>query len=230
MKKTAIPAVCILFLCSLLFAKKAWEKPFSEWSQKDVQGVLTDSPWADEYNRTRNLGGRGSGIGGEKEIFDKVTVRFFSALPIRRAYYRAILLMNDYNNLPKEQQTQLESRVAPLLTPAGDQIVVQAEVTSNDRELIIRIDRHLATMTTDLIKQDVTLISDRLGRIQITGYTPPSNQAPGAKFMFPREIDGQPVVAPEDKEVKFEWYLPEIGKVVIRQKVKDMEYEGRLEI
>lgn len=59
-----------LFVAGLtLFAADVWvAKPFTEWSEKDVQKIMTDSPWAKKVSASfdigRGPGGAGGGGGG----------------------------------------------------------------------------------------------------------------------------------------------------------------------
>ena len=64
----------LLFLCALcMWAADFWTtKPFTDWNEKEVQKVLTDSPWVGKV--TMSTPGGGGGAGGEK-------IRF-KALPI----------------------------------------------------------------------------------------------------------------------------------------------------
>ena len=232
MKRLVFSAVTAgLLISGMLWAKDVWEKPFGKWNQKDAKKILNDSPWAEEYVRTRAIAGKGSGIGGEKELYDTVTVRYFTSLPVRHAYYRLIQLVNRYDEFNDEQKRLFQERFSAILRlDTSSQIIVAMEFSSNDRQLNLRLERFLNTTTKERFKQNATLISDRLGRVELAGYYPPSPDGTGTKFVFPREIDGQPVVSREDKEVKIELILPEIGRVLVSKKIKDMIYEGELEI
>ena len=52
--------------------------PFQEWSLDRAVKVLNDSPWARHETFTRVIRGVGSGISGEKEIYNTFYVRFLS--------------------------------------------------------------------------------------------------------------------------------------------------------
>lgn len=221
----------LVVLTGVLFAKKSWEKPYTEWNKKDAQRVLNDSPWADSYVRTRSYAGRGSGLRGEKEVRDVFLVRYFSALPIRHAYLRLIQIGNNYAELGPEQKAAFDRKFGGLATrDYSDQIIVALIFESNDPDLSLQIERNLRVNTAEFFRQGCFLISDRLGRVELAEYYPPSPDGTGAKFIFPREVDGQPVASPEDKEVKFEFNAPDFGRVLVTQKIKEMIYNGKLEI
>lgn len=232
--KRAFPAAaCLLVVATgLILAKKFWEKPYTEWKRKEVLKILNDSPWAGQITSTRQYGGRNTrGVTGEREIYDTTTIRFFSALPVREAYVRMMQLMNRYDELGEQEKQALDRRFsAPLRLDVSNQIIIAVEFSSNDRQLGMQIDRTLRTATAKLLQQKAYLISERLERVQLKAYFPPSPDGTGAKFIFPRQVEGEPVVSKEDKEVTFELYLPDIPKIYMRKKVKNLFYKGKLEI
>ncbi len=207
---------------------KFYEKPFNQWKKGDVFKVLNDSPWAKQQTFASAVGGKGSGVGGEKELFSQYTIRFFSARPVREAYVRMMQLMNNYDSMSKEQKAAFDVRMAkPLAMDFGDEIIVAGEFATNDPEKRMSIDRELKQKTAEEFKQSVYLISDRLGQVQIKAYYPPSPDGTGFKFVFPRTVDGKPLVSAEDKEVTFKWWFWD--QLTISYKVKDMMHNGKLE-
>src|SRR5580692_7420975 len=53
-----------MFLAGLaLWAADIWVKPYTEWTDKDVQKIMSDSPWAKKVTVTFEAG-RGGGGGG----------------------------------------------------------------------------------------------------------------------------------------------------------------------
>ena len=60
-------------------------------------------------------------------------------------------------------------------------------------------------------------------------YQPPRNDGFGARFVFPRLVDGKPWLTPESGEVVFLSEMREIGILTMRYRVKDMMFNGRLE-
>jgi hypothetical protein len=59
-------ATLLLFPAALaLWAAEAWQtKPFTEWNEKDIQKIVTDSPWAKKVSVTLPSSGRGPGATG----------------------------------------------------------------------------------------------------------------------------------------------------------------------
>lgn len=82
-----IKALAIIFsvTATLVSAATVWEtKPFMEWSDKDMDKLLTDSPWAGKGSLTHERAG--SNLGPVPEWNLIVSVR--SATPIRMAHAR----------------------------------------------------------------------------------------------------------------------------------------------
>ncbi|MGH9338175.1 MAG: hypothetical protein ACRD1R_00935 [Acidobacteriota bacterium] len=233
-------ALVLSVTTAFLLAKDFWEKPFSEWKEQEVRKMLTDSPWADQHVFTRTLISefQSSGVGGEKELFDAYTVRFFTAIPIRQAYVRMLQLNHKYDEMVPEQKEQFDTQTSGFLSGESPDIVVALDFASNDQSMSMQIQRTLQYQTTDQLKQLVYLFTDSAGQIPVKQYFAPGQDGTGAKFIFPRTIDGKPVVTPQDKEVKFEFEVPnsqstgsEVSaphRIFITWKVKDMMYQGQL--
>jgi hypothetical protein len=51
----------LLLLCALcMWAADFWTtKPFTEWNEKEVNKILTDSPWTEKVTITAGVGGPG---------------------------------------------------------------------------------------------------------------------------------------------------------------------------
>lgn len=230
MKKVAIFLILLVVSLSTALAKDFWEKSFKEWKYEEVIKMLEDSPWAGKVTHTSQRQGRGTtNVGGEMEIYNQYTVRIFSSTPIRSAYVRMMMLMNKYDEMSKADQEAFDQKFAPALRDFDDQVIINLDFATNDRQASMEVDRQLKQMTSDLLKQNAYLISDRLGRVEIKEYYPPSPDGTGAKFVFPRQVDGKEVVEKGDKEVKFELYVPGTGQKIFQVwKVKNMTFNGKL--
>ena len=75
-------------LAAVASAAAVWDtKPFTEWSDKDMEKLLTDSPWAGKASLTHER--EGANLGPVPDWHVIVSVR--SAEPIRRAVARQLL-------------------------------------------------------------------------------------------------------------------------------------------
>ena len=80
---------------------------------------------------------------------------------------------------------------------------------------------------TDL--KNVTFLSAKGQRTFIANYQPPKKDGLGAKFIFPRTVNGSPVIPPDSDEIQFFSEFSEKYKLAMRFKVKDMMIDGKLE-
>jgi len=227
-------------------------KPFKQWKDKEVVKVLNNSPWAKQQvfasaYGVKEAGVRGdekvefsadptgtrkdrmsSGVGGEKELMDTYTVRLFTSMPIREAHIRAVQLAMGYDSMEPAQKGQFDERFKRALAmDTSQQIIVAVDFSTNNKQYQIDVEKRLGLLTAKQLEQSAYLISQRLGRVQIQQYFPPSPDKTGLKMVFPRTVNGQPVISPEDKEVTFEWYFDK--KVLVSFPVQDLMYKGQLQ-
>jgi len=66
MKKFTFPLLTLLmFMAALmLWAADVWVKPYTDWTDKDIQKIMTDSPWAKKVSVAFENAGRGGAPGG----------------------------------------------------------------------------------------------------------------------------------------------------------------------
>lgn len=182
---------------------------YRSWTLEEAVAVLTNSPWARKETYTRVIGGIGSGLSGEKEIYSTFFVRFLSAGPIREAYVRVRQIQAGYDQMNREEQKKFDSNVEPgLRLDVRNWIVVTVGFRSNDQGLELRVKRFLETQTTDTMKSRAFLSTARIPQLEIAAYYQPREEVVGAKFVFPRRLKNEPVVSPADDRVTFELDLP----------------------
>jgi hypothetical protein len=66
------------------------------------------------------------------------------------------------------------------------------------------------------------------GKLSLLEYQTPREDGLGARFVFPRLVDGKPFITPESEEIRFYAKLDSV-KLDRRFKTKDMIYEGTFE-
>lgn len=231
-KELRIAGIVTILAGGLVLAKDFWEKPYTEWKKAEINKMLGDSPWAKTQTTAEQVGGKGTGVAGDKELYNNIVVRFFSALPVRQAYMRTMQLMNNYDSKSEGEKAEIDAKFGRILKiDFSKTIIVALEYSTNDQERRMNVQRYLENTKVDQLKQSCYLISDRLGRVELQEYYPPSPDGTGAKFVFPRTVRDKPAVSPEDKEVKFDLYLSPVNqRVFVTFKVKIMMYGGDLAI
>jgi hypothetical protein len=230
MKRT----VGLLFVLALsLMAADFWKKPFTQWSDKDVDKMMTDSPWAKSASVSMGglppqagglgggggfghgglpggpQGGAGSDIGPGAPSFN-VVARWETALPIRQALVRRKYGAEadksaDAGKILAEEERSYEIVLSGPLGPFLHGTPEESAKALNDVTA-------LSSRRTGDIKPAQIEVSNP-GRLM------------EVLFVFPRSM---PFTA-DDKEVEFSTKL---GRSIVRYKfkLKDMVFNGKLEM
>ena len=219
-------------------------KPWSEWSKKEVEKMLNDSAWSQTQvdgrkeqpqdveavtqvaaNRAADRQMNRTGESGEAKATPSVKyhVRFLSAKPVRAAFARMVLLSKTQ---PDEALTgQLQGFIDRSF---ADYIVVSVGVEVSDAKMGDQLMRALSMATADALKQNVYLERKDGKKLNLMEYRPPTEDGMGAKFVFPRAVEGQPFLT-ENDSVRFVAQFNERMKLNTRYKLSDMLYDGKLE-
>lgn len=146
---------------------------------------------------------------GEKEIYSTFFVRFLSARPVREAYARVQQIQAGYDKLDCDERRRLDESLASVLRLDSSRwIVLSVSFRSNDSTIELRMKEFFEVETTDSMRGKVRLSTGHFPRLELAAYFAPRDEAVGAKFVFPRDIDGTPVVSPDDSHVTFEVDVP----------------------
>jgi len=100
---------CALIPCTAL---AQFGKPYQQWTAKEAEGLLIDSPWA----QTRaGLIGVGRFDPATAAANTAVTVRLHSALPLRQALARLRQIKNKYDKKSDRDKAAIDAKNEPLL-------------------------------------------------------------------------------------------------------------------
>lgn len=245
--KTSFASVaCALLLCSSFalpsVAQNQKEKPWTEWTQKEAEKVLSSSPWAqaqvdtdttemfftptnDPRVRGREQAGEGNRVesGARNQAVNlKFVVRFFSARPVRQALVRLLELKN------KPEPDMIERMHAFANVKSGESIILTLLVESTDQRYTTPAMQAMNSAVTATLKNETYL--ERNGKRNfLHEYVPPGKDGFGARFIFLRTVDEQLFIKEDSGEVRFFTKYPNGMKVDRRFKVSEMMYEGQLE-
>lgn len=227
MKKAAVLLICS---AACLLAANFWQKPYTEWSDKDVAKMMSDSPWAKSASVEMNFpgadaaaagpafGGGGGGRGGSPQgggggfsapsIEIHATVE--SALPIRQALVRRKFgaeagkstdAQKILNEEPKTYEIVLSGGLGMFVMGPPDQVTkTLTEVTT------------LSSAKSGAIKPETIQVGQPGRTMEVL-------------FVFPRTIP----FTVDDQEVEF---ATKLGKSNLKYKfkLKDMVINGKLEM
>jgi hypothetical protein len=210
-----------------LWAADFWEtKDFLTWTDKEVEKIITDSPWAQKVNvviqsgpavptstgplrgeggATDDGGGRGGrgGGGGVQQL--RLTMTWRSSLPIKQAVVRGSVGQGGIVNTPT--QAVLDQKETFYVVTISGVPRNYTRQTANLKDVtVIRRDKK-----PDIVVTDVRVEQDQ-GNLLLG-------------FFFPRTD----AITMDDKEVEV---FTKLGEVEIKKKFKpkDMMFHGQLEM
>ncbi|MFL6229808.1 MAG: hypothetical protein ACJ741_13635 [Pyrinomonadaceae bacterium] len=234
------PALLITAVLALsVFAQKQY-KPYTEWTDKDAQKILNDSPWGHTQieTDTSEMFFKPDGAATAPTTSDRTErgatnqatsvnyhVRFLSARPIREALARVI---ESAQKTPNEQlSNQLKNFVARNF---GNYIVVSVAFDTKDPRFANAPKEAFVGAVPGILKVNTYLDRNDGKRLFLSDYQAPTNDGLGAKFVFPRtDAEGKPFLTPDFSQVRFYSEVSKSVKLDVRFKVSDMIYNGALE-
>ncbi len=211
-----------------LLARDSWDVPYEQWNRSQVAKMFNDSPWAQLQTFSNELG---AGNLGQNEFHYNFTVRLFSSLPIREAYVRMLEIMNNYEQMPAVQRQNFDTHVKGLVhADVKDEVVLSVAFSSDDPNGKRDVERFLNTATVASLSQAAYLYTSSAGRIDLAKYLPPENEGIGARFIYPRVVNGKAILAEGDKDMHFEfWVAPINQRLLVGFKPSKLVFNGKLE-
>ena len=242
-KRVLLPGILVLLLAFSLNTPAQWDKkPYAQWSEREASKVLSDSPWAKTQVFTTpsvsyNTGISGSsGVGGARAgkppdrptdaLHVNFRVRFLSAKPIRQAASRMIEI--------KKKGSGGEEMAEMLKNFASGEfleyIIVSIDVDADDPGQNVQEAKSLLYKRGTAELKNNTFLEIKGGkRIFLQEFQTPKSDGLGARFIFPRLVDGNPFITPESEEIHFFTELSSTYRIDRRYKTKDMMFEGKFE-
>jgi hypothetical protein len=210
--------------CWLVYAQNDLpKKPFSEWSKKETEKILSDSPWATQREvrikfdkETQKAAGSYSGVSGaaaaqaETEVSSQppvdfvFTVRLRSALPVRQAMVRLKNLETNIEKMSGEQRAAFEKQTKGLLecpACAANYVVTLSSKSKNSPGADAVYATFKGGRLTDL-QRYIYIANERGDRRSLVFFVPPKAPGEEAVFFFPRADEkGAPLLTPANKEL-----------------------------
>jgi hypothetical protein len=220
-------------------------KPWTEWSEKDVDKMLNDSAWGQTqtdantsemfYSPTKNPPASGnrpldgsSGSGNDRSAQGQLNqattinyrIRLLTAKPIRQALARRAQL----------QKPELAEQLKAFAEQQTDQyIVVIVDFDSPDRRISGPSMQVFNSATTAVLKNNTYLETNNNKRFFLQQYIAPSGDGMGAKYVFPRTINSEAFMNEKNSFIRFYSEMGKDLKLNMRFKISDMMYDGKLE-
>jgi hypothetical protein len=199
--------VAMVLLAAAQMAVAQWDKrPSSEWSEREAQKLLNDSPWAQTqtFSDLSQMTGNNALNSGQSRVAQDIhvnfRVRFLSAKPVRQAVARDMEL---------KQKGKLDPQLAAQLNAFAaadfpDFIVITVVCDAPQRNVQLQeAQALLQTRTTADLKNNTYLELKSGTRLFLQEYQPPRNDGLGARFVFPRLVNNEPFLNANSGEVRF---------------------------
>jgi hypothetical protein len=248
-----LAGVALLFMTIAASAQKE-KYPWMELPRKEAERLLTNSPWSQTqvdtdasemfYSPTRpgtssvtpstnkgTVGGQQS-INNSRadrgalneEVHTTYRISFLSARPVRQAFAKMVL---SAERGPNEQlANQLQAFVE---RDFSSYVVIAVKVESTDGRLLGPIMQAINSGTTGTLKNTTYLERQDGKRLFLMQYIAPISDNLGAKFIFPRLVDGEPFLKSDSGSVRFFAQFNDSFKINMVYKVREMVYDQKLE-
>jgi hypothetical protein len=254
-RRHAARAVAVIILFALPIIGLAQKKNYSwmELPKKDAERMLANSPWSQTqidtdvseqfYSPTRpgtSLGQSSASRGStssqqsinnnrsergalNEAVSVSYRISFLSSRPVRQALAKMILSAETEpsDQLIKSLQAFVERDFSPY-------IAIAVVVSSSDGRLSGPVMQEINSATTGTLKNKAFLERQDGKRLFLQEYHPPILDNLGAKFIFPRVVDGEPFLNNSSGTVRFYAEFADF-KLNMRFKVADMIYDQKLE-
>jgi hypothetical protein len=244
--KALVILLLAAFTISLTFSAgvaQKKDKPWTEWSMEDAEKILNDSPWAKTQTDTETTQKLYSRTSDSNLSADTVTaattsrlsrgavnqnvdvrfrVRLFSARPVRQALARILELQQK----PKAELLTRLHNFAEMKSVSS--IIITVTFESNEPAYLGSTMRAFNGATTAILSSKTYLERSDGKRVFLEQYVPPGKDGFGARFIFPRLVDGSPLLTADSGELRFHAEYPGL-EIDRRFKVADMLLKGELE-
>lgn len=246
MKRILLVCSALVLLNAAAFGQKT--KPWTEWNEKDAQKVLTESAWAQsqtDFVETQPAGSSitktqarnaatttaaentesGETLGKKSTALSTIyRVAFLTAKPVRAAFIRLIELRQ-----PETPAEKVAERRTFIDRDFGEHVVVTVVLDGTNRAARVSAMQEISAANAEALKATTYLERKDGKRVALMDYRPPIQDGMGAKFIFPRMLDGQPFLDANSGELRVNIQIGKTVKVNRRFKVSEMMYDGKLE-
>jgi hypothetical protein len=248
-------ALALLLVCACASLAQMDKKPYTEWSEKEADKVLNNSGWGQtqtftdtslqkssiaddpktasrtqaDSNNSASLDYGNSDLGATR-VSDVPIVNFrmrlLTARPVREAIVRMLAIRRK-----EEPGSQMAEQFKKFIdSETSDQIIIAVVCDAPKVTVSFQKARTLLlNLTTAELKNNTFLFIKGNERVPLAEYQPPRPDGLGARFIFPRTINGKPVITAESGEARFYSELSDKFTLNRKFRVKDMMYQGKLE-
>jgi predicted Holliday junction resolvase-like endonuclease len=200
-------SILLIFVLTLLISAVAQKKskPWTEWSEKEIDKMLNESAWGQTQtetdtsemfykpNSSNRMGNRplegSSGSGNNRSAQGQLNqatsinyrIRLLTAKPIRQALARRVLM----------QKPELAEQLNAFVERQNDRFIVDYD--SKDSRYSGPAMQIFNSSNTGTLKNNTYLENKDGKRLFLQEYIAPINDGMGAKFVFSRTMENEPL-------------------------------------
>lgn len=193
----AVAAALLLSAAPARAQKEDWQgKPYQQWTMKEVQKVLTDSPWSREHIRSAAaISSTSAGVMASKGY----VIRLRSALPVRQGLLRLRQLREKYDSMSDGKKAEFDEKNKALIEcPACEENYVVSLMPASDND---KLPEQLYKASLERVRPYVRLVNDRGQQRELVHFAP-AKSGSEVTFFFPKLDDkGAPLVTPDTKRL-----------------------------
>ena len=161
-------------------------------------------------------------------------ISFLSSRPVRQAIARMVLAAEPDTSEKSEEEAKRRQQLVSQLTDFVERdfsqyIAIAVTVSSADGRVSGPFMQAINSATTGTLKNKAFLERQDGKRLFLQEYLTPIADNLGAKFIFPRVVDGEPFLNSTSGTVRFYAEFNDSFKLNMRYKIADMMYAQKLE-
>jgi hypothetical protein len=223
MRRYAAAVLAILSVSAVaVCAGDVWvDKDWKLWSKDEVKVVLQDSPWSKHWAKGQvntsaavpGVSGAGrEGAAGENAPRIDYYLQIRSAMPVRQAVIRDFQIDRSYDSMSEAEKKAFDAQSAQFLNRVySDVIVLHVLYSSNIQTFERQLADHWQSIRPDSVPVDFYLITERGDRFSPVHFTSPKGGAYEFDMAFPRTVNGEPIIHPDDKTFQIQFVNPAVG-------------------
>jgi hypothetical protein len=232
----ALPVLFFAAVCSAL-GDEFWEKnDYLRWSQKECSKILEDSPWSKALTllKVGIMDNINKSSSNSQQPYIKYQFQLRCALPVRQAMVRQMQFDQKYDSFSPELRQEFDKKAVSFLTmDFSNVVIVYVTYSTNSQLNALEVTRYWQSQTTELLKNSVYLRGAKSEKTPIIRFVPPQSGQQEFQFLFPRQIDGKPIVGSQDKFIRLEFEYPVVdgigdGRGYMEFKTEKMVFAGNL--
>ena len=217
-RSIALALLILSFCAASVSAQAFWEKKqWQTWSKDECKKMQEDSPWAQKWYQSHvaqdRFGQPTKGDTRETEQLIFYVIQLRSALPVRQAFIRDMQMRNKYEKMSGDEKKNFDASTDAFLSRKYDDVIVVhviygTNIQNDEREMM----RFWQTSYPEgTVPMEAYLSTSTGKRVPPIKYVSAKGGSLEFELIFPRTVNGEPLITPDVKTISVEFQHPNIG-------------------